>query len=168
MLPGSSNELRHPESATAKMVGSTAMAADNITADNLAGGRNFRHLSVATKLSSSLAIAVVALCAMGAFATFATWKVQSLGEQMHAASVQLDNVQTSVSVGVERAISEVHAAPSELDLNQLKAKQVHFEALLAEVKQTLQAALAGGPQGEVNERGAQITTAINAFDGAAH
>src|SRR5476649_2822963 len=90
------------------------------------------RLKISTKLSAVVGAALVALCAMGAIAVFATGEIQSLGQNLAREGSRLADLQTSVVVDIERAVGEVHSAPSELDLEQMKIKRQHFDALLGD------------------------------------
>ena len=43
-------------------------------------------------------------------------------------------MEMDVSIGIERAIADVHSAPSELNLENLKGKQAQFNAVLGDAK----------------------------------
>jgi methyl-accepting chemotaxis protein len=126
----------------------------------------FAHLTISTKLFGVVGAALVALCAMGAIAVLASGRIQSLGHDLAAESAGLANIQTGVVVDVERAVGEVHSAPSELDLAQLKIKQQHFEALLGDATKISQEQLASSQTAELKAGGAQIVSAIGAFAAA--
>jgi methyl-accepting chemotaxis protein len=97
----------------------------------------FRNLRISTKLTGTVAVALISLCIMGMIAVFAARTIQTLGRDLYAGSVRLSTVQTALAVGIEQAIGDVHAAPSELDLDQLKTKRTHFSAVLADVQKRL-------------------------------
>jgi methyl-accepting chemotaxis protein len=96
-----------------------------------------RGLSISTKLTGTVAAALAGLCVMGAIAVFAAQTIQTLGRQLYLDSDRISNVQMTLAVDLERAIGDVHAAPSELDLDQLAAKQRHFGAMLAGIRTRL-------------------------------
>src|SRR6202041_2856210 len=81
----------------------------------------FRKTRIATRLTGTIASALVCLCVMGAIAVFATRAIQALGDDLYVSSAAIATVETQMAVGIERAFSEVHSAPSELDLEKLKA-----------------------------------------------
>ena len=123
-----------------------------------------RRLRISARLSSVVGAALVALCVMGAIAVFAAREVQYLGQDLYDESAQVSTMQMAVSVAIERAIGEVHSAPSELDLERLKAKWQHFRTLLADAR--TQETLALGSAAGVRDSGAKIATAITAFEDA--
>jgi methyl-accepting chemotaxis protein len=128
---------------------------------------SMRHPSVATKLYGAVGAALVALCVMGAIAALAAGRVQSLGDALYRESQSLAAAQRATSVNLERAISDVHAAPSELDLTQLHAKRTHLQASLAAVVTTLHDAAGASADPAVRAAAGEITGAINAFAASA-
>jgi methyl-accepting chemotaxis protein len=125
-----------------------------------------KRLSISTKLSGVLGIALLALCVMGAIGVSAVRQIQELGSDRYAEAVALSNIETAVLVDIERAISAVHSAPSELDLGQLKAKQERFQALLGETRKSLQATLAKTASTSIKASSADVIAAIGAFEDA--
>ncbi len=123
-------------------------------------------MKISTKLSGMVGSALVALCVMGTIAVFAAREIQILGHDLFADSKQFLAMEMDVSVGVERAISDVHSAPAELDLNFLKAKREHFFALLGSAKKVLNDGLAASTAADVKAGGAKIASAIGAFEDA--
>src|ERR1035437_1776618 len=75
-------------------------------------------------------------------------------------------MEMDVSVGIERAIADVHSAPSELNLEMLKAKQEHLHALLNDAKRSLKENLAGNTAADVKASSTKIVTAIGQFEDA--
>ena len=128
---------------------------------------SLRHPRVATKLYGAVGAALIALCIMGAIAVLAAERVQSLGDALYHESQSLAAAQRATSVNLERAISDVHAAPSELDLTQLQAKRIHFQASLAAVLTTLHDAADASIDPAVQAAATEITGAINAFAASA-
>jgi hypothetical protein len=82
-----------------------------------------RRQTISRKLSGVLAAALLALCAMGAIAVNATSEIARLGAELNTESERFAKLQLAVAIDLERAAGEVHSAPSELDLEQLKAKR---------------------------------------------
>ncbi|MFL5281219.1 MAG: methyl-accepting chemotaxis protein [Rhodopila sp.] len=99
--------------------------------------RIFRRLRISTKLTGTVAAALIGLCIVGMIAVFAAQTIQMLGRDLHVASNHLSDVQMALAVDLERAIGDVHAAPSELDLEKLATKQRHFGAILTEIRTQL-------------------------------
>jgi methyl-accepting chemotaxis protein len=97
----------------------------------------FSGLRISTKLTATVVASLLSLCIMGLIAVLAARTIQSLGRDLYQDSNRLSNVETTLAVGTERAIGDVHGAPSELDLNQMKVKQTHFSSLLAGIQTSL-------------------------------
>jgi methyl-accepting chemotaxis protein len=127
---------------------------------------SLKRLTIATKLSSALGAALIALCVMGTIALFSVRKVERLGRDRQVESVQLSGTETAVLVGIERAIGAVNSAPSELDLVQLKAKQERFQSLLSEAKQALQMAGANSAAAGIKENAANVVASIGLLETA--
>jgi methyl-accepting chemotaxis protein len=126
----------------------------------------FKRLKISTKLSGLLGAALVALCVMGSIAVLAAWEIQRLGHELYADSSRFADMQMEIRVAVERTIGEVHSAPSELDLQQLKTKQERFRAVLGDANRTLKETLAATSATDVKATGNEIVVAIAAFEGA--
>jgi methyl-accepting chemotaxis protein len=124
------------------------------------------RLKISTKLSSVVGSALLALCVMGALAVFAAREIQSLGHELYVESDRLSHMEMGVSVAIERAIGDVHSAPSETELEQLKTKRAHFQAVLGEAKTILKGTLAPGTASDVTDNGNKIVAAIAAFEDA--
>jgi methyl-accepting chemotaxis protein len=124
------------------------------------------QLKISTKLASLVGTALVTLCVMGAIAVYATGEIQRQGHNLYAESKQHLNVEMGVLVSIERAIGDVHSAPSELDLEQLKSKQEHFQAVLGSAKKALQETLAGSAAADIKATGNKVLVAIGVFEGA--
>jgi methyl-accepting chemotaxis protein len=125
-----------------------------------------RRLTISAKLSSVVCIALAALCVMGAIAVFAAQQIQRLGQDLYTENKQLLGMEMNVSIGVERAISDVHSAPAELNLDILKAKQEHFQALLNRAKEALRENIAGSTAADVKTASTSILAAIGTFEEA--
>jgi methyl-accepting chemotaxis protein len=123
-------------------------------------------MKVSTKLSSLVGGALAAMCVMGAIAVFSTLQIQRLGNDLYTDSKQSLGVEMDVSVGIERAIADVHSAPAELNLEQLKARQEHFSAVLAKAKGALRENLAKDVAPDVKTAGGKVVAAIEAFEKA--
>ncbi len=132
----------------------------------MVGFARLKRLKVSTKLWGVLSAAVVVLCVMGAIAVFAARDIRDLGEDLYAESSRFSGLEMAVSINVERAIGEVHAAPSELDLEKLKAMQERFLALLGEVRMTLSETLADNTAAAITDSGAGIVGALGSFEAA--
>jgi methyl-accepting chemotaxis protein len=124
------------------------------------------QLKISTKLASLVGTALVTLCVMGAIAVYATGEIQRQGHDLYAESKQHLNVEMGVLVSIERAIGDVHSAPSELDLEQLKSKQAHFQAVLGSARKALQETLAGSAAADIKATGNKVLVAIGVFEGA--
>ena len=98
-----------------------------------------KRLKISAKLSSLVGAALLSLCVISAIAIYATQKIHDLSSELHTESIRLLDAATVARVAVERAIGVVYAAPSELDLEQIKAKRERFGALISEAEQGLQA-----------------------------
>jgi methyl-accepting chemotaxis protein len=125
-----------------------------------------RRLTVSAKLSSVVCIALVALCFIGAIAVFAAQEIQRLGQDLYTENDQFLAMEMNVSVGIERAISDVHSAPSELNLDMLKAKQQHLEQLLSGAKKALKENHAGSTAADVKAASDSILAGIGTFEEA--
>lgn len=117
-------------------------------------------MKVSGKLSSAVGAALLALCVMGVVAVYAVREIHDLGSDLQAESARLARLETDVAIGAERAISEVNAAPAELDLGSLKRKQDRFHALLTEARTALAASLPDHSAAAVKAGGAAISTAV--------
>jgi methyl-accepting chemotaxis protein len=126
-----------------------------------------KRLKIATKLSSVLGAALVALCVMGAIAVFAVREIESLERDRHDESVAFSATETAVLIGIERAIGAVYSAPAELDVAQLKVKQERLQALLGEARNSLEATLANTAAAGIKTSSADIIVAMGAFEAAA-
>ncbi len=127
---------------------------------------SLRRLKISTKLSSVIGASLVALCAMGAIAVISAREIQELGRDLYAEAVELANTETAVVVAIERAIGAVHAAPSEIDLVQLKQKQESFQARLGEARTSLQATLAKSSSAGIKTGTANAIAVIATFENA--
>ncbi len=126
-----------------------------------------RHPRVSTKLSGAVVAALVALCVMSGIAITAIERVQNLGDDLYSNSHRVALAQRAIAVNLERAISEVHAAPSELDLKQMQAKQVHYKALLADVLKTLRDVTSTITDAPIQASATEIAGALDTFSTAA-
>jgi hypothetical protein len=124
-------------------------------------------LKISTKLSVLVGGALLALCVMAAITVFAARQIQHLGDELYFENKQLLGMEMDVSIAIERAIADVHSAPSELDLERLKANQEHFHVLLNDAKRIVEERLAGRAAADVSAGGAKIVAAIEAFEVAA-
>jgi methyl-accepting chemotaxis protein len=97
----------------------------------------FRKLRISTKLTGTIVASLISLCVMGMIAVLAGRTIQSLGRDLYVASNRLSTVEMTLAVDIERAIGDVHSAPSELDLTQLKNKQTHFGVILDNIRNLL-------------------------------
>lgn len=111
-----------------------------------------------------LGAALVALCVMAAIAVTTTRWVQSLGHELAAESARLASLQSSLVVDVERAVSEIHSAPSELDLVQLKAKQDTFQALMRDAKKIALDAFASSSVPTIRDNGLLVSRLAEQFE----
>src|SRR5665647_3341887 len=125
-----------------------------------------QRLKVSAKLSSVVGCALVALCVMGAIAVFAAQEIQHLGYALYSENKQFLSMEMNIAIGIERAIADVHSAPSELNLEMLKAKQEHLHGLLSEAKRTLNENLTGSAAADVKGSSATIVAAIGTFEDA--
>ncbi len=123
---------------------------------------------ISTKLSVTVAAALVSLCGMGAIAVFAADTIESLGQALYADSDQVSNVQLSLAVTIERAIGDVHGAPSELDLAKLKLMRVHFNSLLSDSRQILSKQLGRNSDSGMRQGAEQIGQRLTAFESQAN
>jgi methyl-accepting chemotaxis protein len=103
----------------------------------------FKRLSVGAKLGGTVGAALLALCIMGGLAVFASHKIGSLGHELHVEAMSLSDAEQAMAVAVERAVGEVNAAPSELDLELLKARQNRLNNQLDVVRKVLTDTLSG-------------------------
>jgi methyl-accepting chemotaxis protein len=126
-----------------------------------------RRLSISKKLSGVLAAALLALCAMGAIAVNAASEIARLGAELNAESERFAKLQLAVAIDLERAAGEVHSAPSELDLERLKAKRERFAGLLADGRAVLDRSLADGTSHGMKAGAAAIIDAMAGFDASA-
>jgi methyl-accepting chemotaxis protein len=130
---------------------------------NTQGNDLFGMKSISVKLTGAMAAALVSLCIISAIAIYAAHEIQWLGRDLYEQSQRTSTLQMRVSVDIERAISEVHAAPSELDLNRLKASKQRFDTLLDQNRQKLQEGL----DDATRSSGQGIAASITAFGEAA-
>ena len=129
--------------------------------------QRLRHPRVSTKLSGAVVAALLALCVMCGIAITAIERVQNLGDDLYSNSHRVSVAQRVIAVNLERAISEVHAAPSELDLKQMQAKQVHYQALLADVLKTLRDVTSTNTNAPIQASATEIAGALDTFNTAA-
>jgi methyl-accepting chemotaxis protein len=125
-----------------------------------------RHPGVSTRLSGAVILALFALCVMGTIAVLATERVRDLGDARYEDGHRVATAQLAISVSLERAISDVHAAPSELDLKQLQARREHFQALLSGIPNLLHGATEASADAAVQAAAARIAGAIDTFAAA--
>ncbi|MFH1158163.1 MAG: HAMP domain-containing methyl-accepting chemotaxis protein, partial [Pseudomonadota bacterium] len=121
-------------------------------------------LKISTQLSSLLAVAILSLCVTGVTSLSSVQKIQSMGYSLYAESKDASALQQRVSVLVERSISDVHSAPSELNLDSLKGKEKHFYAQLDDSRKALKESLANNANASIKEAGTLITDAIDSFE----
>jgi methyl-accepting chemotaxis protein len=126
----------------------------------------FPRLTVSAKLWSVVGTALVALCVMGMIVVFSVGEIQRLGQDLYQENKQLLGMEMNVSVSIERAIADVHAAPSELNMELLKSKQEHLHALLDGAKKILNDNLTGDAAVDVKVGSTGIIAAIGTFEGA--
>jgi methyl-accepting chemotaxis protein len=121
---------------------------------------------ISAKLSSVVGCALVALCVMGTIAVFAAQEIQRLGQDLYTENGQFLRMEMNVAVNVERAIADVHSAPSELNLDMLKTRQEHLRALLSDARKILEEDRAGGSAADVKASRSRIVAAIGIFEEA--
>jgi methyl-accepting chemotaxis protein len=121
---------------------------------------------ISAKLSSVVGCALVALCVMGTIAVFAAQEIQRLGQDLYTENRQFLRMEMDVAVNVERAIADVHSAPSELNLDMLKTRQEHLRALLSDARKILEEDRAGGSAADVKASRSRIVAAIGIFEEA--
>ena len=120
--------------------------------------------TIATKLIAVMAAAFVALSAMGVIAVLSAHSLHNAGEALYKESVRLLDVQRSVASFVERAIGEVKSAPSELDLEQLKAKQAAVTTLLNDARSAIQTGLSKEEMAQVAKDGARLIQSVLSYE----
>jgi methyl-accepting chemotaxis protein len=125
------------------------------------------RLKISTKLSGMLAIAVVALCAMGALAVEAAQQIRQLSEALHVESERFGKLQLTVAIDLERALALIHAAPSELDLGRLKAMREKHQALFGNAQATVKQALTEDISEGLKSGGNAIIDAIKGLEAGA-
>src|SRR5665647_2483378 len=108
-----------------------------------------QRLKVSANLPTGVVCGLVALCVMGAIAVFAAQEIQHLGYALYSENKQFLSMEMNIAIGIERAIADVHSAPSELNLEMLKAKQEHLHGLLSDAKNILKENLAGNTAADV-------------------
>jgi hypothetical protein len=128
----------------------------------------FRNGRISTKLTATVAAALVSLCGMGAIAVFAAETMETLGHALYVESDRVSNVQLALAVTIERAIGAVHGAPSELDLAKLKAMRAEYDTLLHDTKQILTKELGRDGDPAIHQSAEQIGQRLTAFETASH
>jgi methyl-accepting chemotaxis protein len=123
-------------------------------------------MKISSKLSSVLGAALLALVVMGTIAVYAARQIRDLGTDLHAQSSRLAKLEAAVAVAIQTSIGEVNAAPAEIDLAQLKAKQGRFQTQLAGARTTLTDALAGNTSDAVKAAGTEVVKALTEFETA--
>lgn len=126
-----------------------------------------KRLKISAKLSSLVGAALLSLCVISAIAIYATQKIHDLSSELHTESIRLLDAATVARVAVERAIGVVYAAPSELDLEQIKAKRERFGALISEAEQGLQATAESSASAVVKTNAVNFIAKIAALEEAA-
>jgi methyl-accepting chemotaxis protein len=134
--------------------------------------RLFHETRMSTKLTGTVGAALLCLCMMGLIGVLAARTIQSLGRDLYAEADRSSNVQMDVALAISGAISDVYSAPSELDLERLKAKRRHFTAMGADIRQrladaaarTTDPAIRGGAAGLVQKLEAVEAGAKVVFD----
>jgi methyl-accepting chemotaxis protein len=124
------------------------------------------RLTVSAKLSSVVGAALVALCVMGTIAVFSAREIQRLGQDLYQENKQFLGLEMNVAVDIERAIADVHSAPSELNIEMLKSKQEHLHALLDAAKKILNENLTGSAAADVKAGSSRLAAAIGTFEDA--
>ena len=124
----------------------------------------FRKTRIATRLTGTIATALVCLCVMGAIAVFATRAIQALGDDLYVSSAAIATVETQMAIGIERAFSEVHSAPAELDLEKLKAKRAYFGTLLGDLRKLLAGDLAQNSDTDMRASAGKIAQQLTLFE----
>ena len=124
------------------------------------------HLKVSARLSGVVGAALLALCIIGTIAVVASREVRDLGHDLYEHNDQFSNFLRDLSIGLERAISDVHSAPSELDLKQLQAKQQHFNTLLGDIRTNVEAIVTGSAAADVKSGGSRIVGLLSTFEDA--
>jgi methyl-accepting chemotaxis protein len=128
----------------------------------------FRNGRISTKLTATVAAALVSLCGMGAIAVFAAETMETLGHALYVESDRVSNVQLALAVTIERAIGAVHGAPSELDLAKLKAMRAQYDTLLHDTKQILSNELGRDGDPAIHQSAERIGQRLTAFETASH
>jgi methyl-accepting chemotaxis protein len=128
----------------------------------------FRTARISTKLTGTVAAALVSLCGMGAIAVFAAGTMETLGHGLYIESSHVSDIQLNLAVTIERAIGDVHGAPSELDLAKLKAMRNHFATLLHDSRQILTTELGRNTDLPIRQNAEQIGQRLTAFESAAN
>ena len=124
------------------------------------------HPGVASKLYGTIIASLIALCVISVIAVSATDHVRDLGDTLYDQSQRSAAAQLHVSIDVERAISDVHAAPAELDLKQLDTKRKRFNAKLSEIPAVLHGVTDHGADGALLATATDVTGAIDRFAAA--
>jgi methyl-accepting chemotaxis protein len=125
----------------------------------------FRKLTIATKLTSVVGAALAGLCLMAGIAVVAATTLQTLGRDLYVVSDRGATIQRELAVGIERAIGDVHSAPSELDLKQLKLIRTRFDTRMADTKMLLTGLLGQGDAAAMASA-AEIARQLDVFDTA--
>ena len=123
----------------------------------------FRNARISTKLIATVGAALLGLCLTAGIAVFAARTIQSLGQNLYSESNRVSHLEMGLAVGFERAISEVHSAPSELDLNRLKAMRAQFGVLLGDVMTLLTSEQQSTDDAAMRAGAEQITQRLATF-----
>lgn len=120
---------------------------------------------ISAKLAGAIALALIALCAVGAIAVIASARIAAQGHELYLETVRFGRLDTELTSLFERAFGEVRSAPSELDLSQLAAKQKQVAASLAQAGRAVNAATTTA-SGEIAADAKAILDNIGAYDAA--
>ncbi|MGE5505546.1 MAG: methyl-accepting chemotaxis protein [Actinomycetota bacterium] len=126
--------------------------------------QSLQRFRISAKLASILVAALVALCAMGAVAVVASGTIKEQGQNLYAQTARFSELQITLASLVERAVGEVKAAPTELDLGQLAVRQKTVKTLLNQAAAAVDGALAGATSPALASDGAAIVQAIRAYE----
>ena len=125
---------------------------------------NLKRMKVSAKLSATVGVALIALCAMGGIAVMATHEMLNQGKTLYAQNDAEMILQMELSLSIERAIGDIQSAPAELDLAKLKAKKDSTSERLGDIKARLNKAISSAAASNIRDTSKTILSSVESLD----
>ncbi len=120
-------------------------------------------LKLAAKLWAIIGSALLAMAAVGLVAVVGAQRMQSIGKDLYEGSFVDLAVTADLSLGFERQMALVGAAPAQLDIAVLAQDRTRFEALNEEMAAKLTDYAASRPDADTQDRTNRILEALKTF-----